>query len=77
MKRHLVRGGQRVHHNFLGKGDVVQVLDRAAGLIYVLWDETPPEKYNLGANPSVVLTEDLEEEGVQPNSQIAPGRPPE
>jgi len=63
MKKDAVKGGQRVQHGLLGKGDVVQVLDRALGLVYVYWDQTPPFDYNMGANPSVVHAEDLQEVG--------------
>ncbi len=59
MRRDEVHSGQIVQHGFLGKGTVFQVLARREGLIYVYWDATPPEDYNLGVNPSVVLAEDL------------------
>jgi hypothetical protein len=54
--------GEVVRHELLGKGTIVQLLDSAGGIYYVLWDEDPPYDYNTCVNPSVVLVQSLKRE---------------
>jgi hypothetical protein len=52
--------GQRVKHNYLGKGRIVKTFKDYDFLLVVLFDKTPDMRYNLGQNPTAVFDKELE-----------------
>lgn len=52
-----MKQGDRVNHEYLGQGTFIKEI---ASLSLVKWDKTPPERYNMGENPCVVFTKELQ-----------------
>jgi hypothetical protein len=58
--------GDRVNHNFLGNGEVTEVINSNFGLkepmLYMVkFDTRPAIEYNMGENPTLAFPEDLRE----------------
>ena len=52
--------GDRVKHDYLGKGTVVEYPIRALRILaLVKWDKTPSIRYNMGENPCVISVSEL------------------
>jgi hypothetical protein len=52
--------GQRVKHNYLGKGKIVKTFKGLPFVFLVLFDKTPDVRYNMCQNPTPVFKTDLE-----------------
>ena len=59
MKRTVAKVGDRVRHEYLGTGTVVDVPIKSV-LAMVQYDVTSHVRYNMGENPTVSLLYDLE-----------------
>lgn len=51
--------GDRVLHDFLGSGKIIDMMDDIVFLVKVKWDNRPPVQYNMGENPTVILPNEL------------------
>ena len=63
MKKGKLKIGDRVEHDFLGKGTVVKTpkvcLYNDQCMVLVQWDKDPDVRYNLGNNPSLESTDSM------------------
>lgn len=60
MKNEKIKAGDRVKHKFFGKGTFIKELEFLSSLSLVKWDKTPDIRYNMGVNPCVVFTKELQ-----------------
>jgi hypothetical protein len=55
--------GDRIIDEYLGRGEIVKIFGNSYSRLYlVMFDETPPYKYNMGDNPTIVFEKTFKKE---------------
>lgn len=49
--------GKRIYDDYLGYGEIVGIIDKY--FCMVLFDVTPPFRYNLAENPTLIISDSL------------------